>query len=203
MARTKKGQPADPGVPAVGTEDAVPATADAKPKKKRGKGAGKNGGKRKGGEPRTKVKNDAAAIELAKKRAEALEYRVQGYTYREIGEQMGVTAQTAYNWVVEEIRQIPKEAADNVRERELAVLDKMQTVVLQTFLDAPEEHLANTLFKIMDRRNRFLGLTPADDGGDGLSKLGRAMGQGFAASLKADEPVMIRPDEAPPANPVL
>ena len=57
---------------------------------------------------------------------EALDYRRQGYTYRQISERLKCAPQTAHNYVRDGLAMIPVEAADDVRAMELDRLDFMQ-----------------------------------------------------------------------------
>src|SRR5215468_5628302 len=56
-----------------------------------------------------------AEIERQEQIKEAMEYRLMGYTYRLIAEQMEVAPSTAYKWVVEALADITQETAEELR----------------------------------------------------------------------------------------
>jgi len=69
-------------------------------------------------------------IELQKKRAAALDFRLQGYAFHRIGKEFGVNASTAHDWVVRAMRDlVPRETAAAVLEMELIRLDALMTAV--------------------------------------------------------------------------
>lgn len=56
-----------------------------------------------------------AEIERQEQIKEAMEYRLMGYTYRQIAEQMEVAPSTAYKWVAEGLADITQETAEELR----------------------------------------------------------------------------------------
>src|SRR5262245_16197289 len=56
-----------------------------------------------------------AEIERQEQIKEAMEYRLMGYTYRQIAEQMEVAPSTAYKWVAEGLADITQETGEELR----------------------------------------------------------------------------------------
>ena len=90
----------------------------------------------------------------------ALQLRQEGYRYREIAVQLGITEQGAHQLVIDELRrqktQLP-ELADEVRRLELERLDAMQ-LALVTKVKKGDTAAIQTVLKIMERRAKLLGL---------------------------------------------
>ncbi|MDQ3621730.1 MAG: hypothetical protein M3463_04460 [Verrucomicrobiota bacterium] len=95
----------------------------------------------------------------------AFELRKQGYTYREIAGQMGVSIKTAHGYVNDywhEIKDTTDELAEVVRDRELANLDAWHKTwapeVLRTENPEMAMKIIDRLLKIQERRAKLLGL---------------------------------------------
>ena len=56
-----------------------------------------------------------AEIERQEHIKEAMEYRLMGYTYRQIAEQMNVAPSTSYKWVAHGLAEITQETAEELR----------------------------------------------------------------------------------------
>lgn len=126
---------------------------DGQPKLPRRKPPKKNPNMSRKGEP----KNSAHKIALAKKQAEALQYREMGYSYEQIAAQMGTSAQVAWNWVDAALVRTLQEPADEVRKLELKRLDAMQAAIYGNALKGDLMALA-AMLNIMNRRTRYVGL---------------------------------------------
>jgi transcriptional regulator with XRE-family HTH domain len=147
------------------------------------------------------AKYDRYLAGQADRRRKALELRLEGRSYHDIAKAMGVTRQAAAQLVRREIARIPREAADQCRELELARLDVLW---LKALAVAQQEHpLAagkgiELAIKISQRRSNLLGLDApkqvqagvAFGGALALGEVGDAetaaqIAEAYAASLRA------------------
>jgi FixJ family two-component response regulator len=81
---------------------------------------------------------------IAVRQQAALEYRVSGFTYRQIAAQLGVSEKTAYYDVqgsIDNIEAIKSEKAEQIREMELIRLDRM--LGLDAAIQVKQEIAAN------------------------------------------------------------
>lgn len=170
--------------------------------------AASNGGKADPAAPKKKrrrnrsVKEDKAAIERAEKKAAALDFRRQGYTYAAIAAELGISAPTAHRYVQDAIAEIPQEAAEEVRTMMIGRLDAMMSKCYEQ-LDMGEgvdAGLFEMILKLDDRRARLLGIYRENDGA--ADSLAGALIDRMAAAMKADAPIL-RPDGPIPASPVM
>lgn len=99
--------------------------------------------------------------ERARARApRALELRIAGLSYRQIGQQLGISYQTAFrdvNTTLAELDALTKRRAERLRDLELRRLDKM-TVALQEKARSGDEKAIRVLVLIMDRRAKLTGI---------------------------------------------
>ena len=90
----------------------------------------------------------------------ALRLRAEGLSYKDIAAEMGVSQQTAHNWVTAELKVAQHETAESVaqlRELEALRLDRM----LRKWLPKAEEgdaEAAGVILRIMDRRAKMFGI---------------------------------------------
>jgi hypothetical protein len=96
----------------------------------------------------------------AERRTEVLKLRREGYTYKEIGQRIGISSQMAHKVVRKELTRLwnlTDEEATSLRQLELDRLEELQTFVHP---QAKEGSLkaVETLLKIAERRSRLLGL---------------------------------------------
>ena len=100
---------------------------------------------------------------LAREReAEMLEFRKSGLTHAEIGQRFGVSAKTAYKWIVRGMEHlVPVETASQVRAVELGRLD---TLINRIWPQCTADNLAaiNTFTRLADLRAKLCGLYPRD-----------------------------------------
>jgi DNA-binding CsgD family transcriptional regulator len=108
--------------------------------------------------------NSADEAAIADRRANAWDLRVQGKTYRAIGEELGVSSGTAFtdiNAVLAEVNTETKEVAELHRQLELERAEKAYLVV-STLLENGDPKLkleaARTWVKISQRKAALLGL---------------------------------------------
>lgn len=102
-------------------------------------------------------KNAAKRVIRASRRQEAFALRRQGESFESIAHHLGVTPKTVAVWVREAIRDIPKEAADDLRALELARLDAVLAPQMRLAL-AGDSYAVDRVLKIMERRAKFLNL---------------------------------------------
>ena len=129
--------------------------------------------------------NAASSTRAAENRVKAFELRKLGMSYRAIGEELGVTLKTAYQYVrfvLDELAEQTRESAIEVRDMELERLDAcIVTVqgVIASQHTKPDERLraVNQLVKIGESRRKLLGLDAAQkvdhtSKGEGISLSG-------------------------------
>lgn len=105
-------------------------------------------------------KDTVQQVTTARKRAEALEYRLKGAGYNQIAEWMKCSSESARRYVDSAIDHIPKEPAEKVIEMELNRLDVM-LFALDAAVSNGEQNAIQTALRIMERRARYLGLDAA------------------------------------------
>ena len=129
--------------------------------------------------------NAASSTRAAENRVKAFELRKLGMSYRAIGEELGVTLKTAYQYVrfvLNDLAEQAKESAVEVRDMELERLDAGIVTVQGVISDPdakPDEKLraVNQLVKIGESRRKLLGLDAAQkvdhtSKGEGISLSG-------------------------------
>ncbi len=109
----------------------------------------------------TNSHTSAQKIKRALRIAEALEYRIQKYTYAQIGAEMKLDPAEAYRLVDEGIRSIISEPAEQLLEMELSSLDRLESSI---FAQAAEGDLAcqEGVLKVKAVRYKLLGINAAD-----------------------------------------
>lgn len=97
--------------------------------------------------------------------AEALKLRQAGANYRTIGERLGISHTQAANDVADALREVTREAAEDVRDLELARLDDL-FLIAYTKAKTSDMRAVDTALKVMERRAKYLGLDTVDRGDD-------------------------------------
>lgn len=105
-------------------------------------------------------------VRSAMRKLDALEYRLRGLGYREIGERLGVSAPRAYQLVdaaLSEAKSATSECAETLKTLELQRLDILFATVFPIAIDKgrsvrSRESAITLSLKIMDRRAKLLGL---------------------------------------------
>jgi Flp pilus assembly secretin CpaC len=121
----------------------------------------------------------------AARRQKALDLRIAGVRYRQIGAQLGVSYQTAYRDVqtaLGELATLQAGKAERLRELEVERCDKLQ-MALWPKARSGDEKVVRALIAVMDRRAKLLGL-------DAPTKLehGGADGQPLVFTLNIAKP---------------
>jgi Homeodomain-like domain-containing protein len=96
----------------------------------------------------------------AERRQKALDLRMAGARYRQIGAQLGVSYQTAYRDVqaaLGELAPLQASKAEKLRELEVERCDKL-TLALWPKARNGDEKAVRTIVAVMDRRAKLLGL---------------------------------------------
>lgn len=94
----------------------------------------------------------------AEKRARALQLRIGGATYDQIAQQVGFSGRGgAYRAVAQALRDIPREAADELRQLELERFDTIQIRLMQK-LGQGDLTVVPNLLRLAEQRARLLGL---------------------------------------------
>ena len=102
----------------------------------------------------------------AEKRAEALELRAMGYNYQAIADEVGYGSRgAAHKAVAQELRNIPREAAEQARELELGRLDDLQMAAMNGAMSG-DLFAIDRVVKIVESRARLLGLYNLPDNSD-------------------------------------
>ena len=95
-----------------------------------------------------------------KRAAQALDLRIAGATYRQIGAQLGVSEYTAYHDVQDELGRLDAtltEKAERLRDLEARRLDQV-TIALQPGIRAGDPRAILAAVRIMERRAKLFGL---------------------------------------------
>lgn len=94
---------------------------------------------------------------VAAKKVRALEMRGEGSTYRAIAAELDCSVSVAFEYVDSELRKLPREAAERVRELELGRLDTMLNAIWKKVTNGNIRAI-ETALRIMARRAALLGL---------------------------------------------
>jgi len=104
------------------------------------------------------ITSDVHRIAAARRRAAVLELRKGGATFEQIGQQLGYANRSgAYQAFQQAIRDIPKEAADEMRAVEQERLNAMHLAVWNRALRGDVQAIG-TVLGIMQARARLFGL---------------------------------------------
>jgi transposase-like protein len=97
------------------------------------------------------------AIERERRRADALELREKGYSYRAIAQELGVSLDTAHQDVKTAMAAITKEPAETVLALELARLDEYERRLREAIEGGDLDRIDSAL-RVQARRAKLLGL---------------------------------------------
>lgn len=107
--------------------------------------------------------SDARRVAAAERRARVLALRKTGATYRDIALAEGMSPGGAFKAVQQAIRDIPKEAAEEMRAIEEQRLDNMHTAIWERALRGDAQAI-DTVLRIMQARARLFGLNKEAEG---------------------------------------
>jgi hypothetical protein len=99
-------------------------------------------------------------VQAAVRRKEAVDLRVEGKTYREIGQELGVTPTRARQLVSEALAALQKDTAESAEELRRLELDRLDQLQSGLWEEAAGGNLkaVGAALKIMERRARLVGL---------------------------------------------
>ena len=145
-----------------------------------------------------------AEVERQERIKEAMEYRLMGYTYRQIAEQMDAAPSTVYKWISAGLAAITQGTAEELRrvmmEQCHQIIQKLMPLMDET---APRDALDGIL-KVQQQQMKLARMLQ----GNSVSiNVGGKLGsddsdEDIVLRIKADAPVL-KPDEPVPARPVL
>jgi hypothetical protein len=99
-------------------------------------------------------------LRLARRRAEALDYRLRGDSFAVIAQKMRINISTAHDYVVRCLENVaPRETREAALQLELQRLDQLQSAVSAAAAKGDTDAI-ETILRIMRMRGRYLGLFP-------------------------------------------
>lgn len=122
---------------------------------------------------RRKGENGTDASKCAVQDELALALRIKGWTFPQIGEELGIdqsTAYRSYRRAMDKVREITVEEAEVARDLELAKLDEIERVLRERVINPglnrfgetePLAGHANALMNVHERRAKLLGIDAA------------------------------------------
>lgn len=112
------------------------------------------------GNGRKRSKTKKASLVAEEKRQKAIDLRRKGYSYREIGAEIGATHGYCYKLVsqaLKRIREETNEIAEDARQLEMERLDQLWMHAYQA-VEAGDIGAIDKAVRVMDRRSKLLGL---------------------------------------------
>ena len=105
-------------------------------------------------------KGSKQALNAAQRHAEALELRLSGMTYRQIGESMGFTESRAWKIIMDELARLNKERSELAEDVVRLEVDRLDRFLLGVFpaAESGDEKAIDAAMKIMARRAKLCGL---------------------------------------------
>lgn len=104
-----------------------------------------------------RVKNVPKHYARAERAKRALQLRLAGATYAEIGDVLGISQGTAWKDIAREIRAIPKAEAEEYRQLEINRLDRLQRAIWEEAASGDLKAVDRAV-RIINQRSRLLGL---------------------------------------------
>jgi hypothetical protein len=105
-------------------------------------------------------KTSARRLIAAQRRANALELRLAGRTYREIGAALGCSSQRAFQLIDAELRHLNKRRQDSAEELRRLILERLDRLLVPQYEKAVagDKEALQAVLSIEDRRIRLKGL---------------------------------------------
>ena len=91
----------------------------------------------------------------------ALKLRLQGYTYREIGEKQGTSHMAAYGEVLSALEAVKRETHENAEKLRDLEVHRMDAILAELWPRKADPRTADTILRLMDRRAKLMGLDAA------------------------------------------
>lgn len=104
---------------------------------------------------------DQRELIMTAKRARACELRTAGYDYNFIGEELGVTANTARQLVQDALRITMSEAVDDMRLLDGARIENILRPLLQIAMDPSDRRMLSAIEKVvmlLERKHKMFGV---------------------------------------------
>jgi hypothetical protein len=99
------------------------------------------------------------SMAAAEKRRAALLARQKGYSWDEVARVVGYAGRgAAHQAAMQALKDIPKEAAEEVLRLELERLDELQLALRLKLDEKPSTFLVDSILRVMERRSKLLGL---------------------------------------------
>ena len=99
------------------------------------------------------------SIETAEKRRTALLARQKGHSWAEVAAIAGYQSEgAAHTAAMTALRDIPREAAEDLRRTELETLNELQVALRAKLEEKPSTFLVDSILRVMERRSKLLGL---------------------------------------------
>lgn len=112
-----------------------------------------------------KKRTTKVAVEKVDQRTRIVQLRVQGYSFSEIGEMIGISKVRAYQIIQEYIQQYRKEHAESIEdmvELDCQRIDSLMRALWGRFNDG-ETNAAALILKCIERRAKMLGIDAVED----------------------------------------
>ena len=105
-------------------------------------------------------KTSATRIRAAERRTRALELRKAGKTFRQIGQEMGISEQRAHRIVTQELQRLNAKRAEQAAEVIRLEMERLDTLLAGVWPEAKsgEGPAVDRALAIMNRRSRLVGL---------------------------------------------
>lgn len=101
----------------------------------------------------------------AERRRRAMDLRMLGQTYEQIGDALGISRQAAHKMITRElgkIRQATEETAQEILDLELMRLDRLMATAMQAVIGDKDITAIDRALRCMERRSKYLGLDKPD-----------------------------------------
>lgn len=99
------------------------------------------------------------SIEAAEKRRDALLARQRGLSWDAVAREVGYSNPgSAHRAAMQALRDIPREAAEELRRVELETLNELQAALRVKLDEKPSTFLVDSILRVMERRSKLLGL---------------------------------------------
>lgn len=98
-------------------------------------------------------------VAAAEKRRDALLARQRGLSWAAVAAEVGYASEgAAHTAAMAALRDIPREAADELRRIELETLNELQVALRAKLEEKPSAFLVDSILRIMERRAKMLGI---------------------------------------------
>jgi len=104
--------------------------------------------------------NAKRKVSAAERKRQALDFRMAGFTFQQIGDKLGITKQAAHHLVVEALEETRAKIAESSEQVMQMELDRLDSLWRTVYPQAKQGNLGaiDRSLRIMERRARLLGL---------------------------------------------